>query len=46
MTQRPDDHRKKWDRAHYERLAQDRLRSNNREDEEDDESKGLLPVDL
>lgn len=26
MTQRPDDHRKKWDRAHYERLAQDRAR--------------------
>lgn len=26
-SQRPDDHRKKWDRAHYERLAQDRARS-------------------
>lgn len=40
MSQRPDDHRKKWDRAHYERLAQDRLRSKNREDDDDDDLKG------
>lgn len=34
MTQRPDDHRRKWDRAEYQRLAQDRLRDQAQGDEE------------
>lgn len=44
MSLRPDDHRRKWDRAQYERLAQDRLRAKGRtEDElEDDDSKGII----
>ncbi|XP_059615119.1 zinc finger matrin-type protein 2 [Phlebotomus argentipes] len=42
MSMRPDDHRRKWDRAEYERLAQDRLRSKKTEgrkghDDEDEE---------
>lgn len=32
-SQRPDDHRKKWDRSHYERLAQDRARGKSDEAE-------------
>lgn len=39
MTQRPDDHRKKWDRAHYERLAQDRARG--KQEDEEPEAKEL-----
>lgn len=39
MSQRPDDHRKKWDRAHYERLAQDRARG--KQDDEEPEAKEL-----
>uniref|UniRef100_A0A1B0GJN4 U1-type domain-containing protein n=1 Tax=Lutzomyia longipalpis TaxID=7200 RepID=A0A1B0GJN4_LUTLO len=42
MSMRPDDHRRKWDRAEYERLAQERLRSKkipkgHDEDDDDDD---------
>lgn len=36
MAQRPDDHRRKWDRSEYERLAQDRIRSTKEDDKEED----------
>lgn len=36
MTQRPDDHRRKWDRSEYERLAQDRIRSAKVDDKEEE----------
>lgn len=36
MTQRPDDHRRKWDRAQYERIAQDRIRSVKTDDKDDE----------
>lgn len=46
---RPDDHRRKWDRSEYQKLALDRLRSekdkkktieSDSDDEGDDDSKG------
>ncbi|XP_055371799.1 zinc finger matrin-type protein 2 [Condylostylus longicornis] len=33
MSMRPDDHRRKWDRAEYQRLAQDRIKTIQKEDE-------------
>lgn len=36
MSQRPDDHRRKWDRSQYERLAQDRIRGQKGEKEDED----------
>lgn len=36
MSLRPDDHRRKWDREEYERLAQERLKG----EEEDEEESG------
>lgn len=36
MSQRPDDHRRKWDREEYERLAAERLKG----EEEDEEESG------
>lgn len=36
MTQRPDDHRRKWDRNQYERLAQDRMRGPGNEAKDDE----------
>lgn len=42
MTQRPDDHRKKWDRAHYERLAQDRARGKHEDEEPEAKELQLL----
>ncbi|XP_055702166.1 zinc finger matrin-type protein 2 isoform X1 [Phlebotomus papatasi] len=49
MSMRPDDHRRKWDRAEYERLAQERLRSKktpkgHEADDDDDETKVDLDV--
>lgn len=38
MSMRPDDHRRKWDRADYERQAQDRIRSLKKEQEADDDA--------
>ncbi|KAB0794469.1 hypothetical protein PPYR_11308 [Photinus pyralis] len=41
MTMRPDDHRRKWDRAEYERLAEERKREEReREDDEENRKKG------
>lgn len=34
---RPDDHRRKWDRAQYERIAQDRIRAKNQDEDATDE---------
>lgn len=42
MSTRPDDHRRKWDREEYEKLAEDRKREE-REKEEDDEKKKKGP---
>lgn len=39
---RPDDHRRKWDRAEYERLAEERKREEREQFEEEDE-KGKRP---
>ncbi len=36
MSLRPDDHRRKWDRSTYERLAQDRIRGQKAEKEDED----------
>ncbi|KAG4071486.1 hypothetical protein HA402_011640 [Bradysia odoriphaga] len=36
MSLRPDDHRRKWDRSQYERLAQDRIRGQKAEKEDED----------
>ncbi|GJQ84072.1 hypothetical protein Trydic_g10530 [Trypoxylus dichotomus] len=42
MSARPDDHRRKWDREEYEKLAEERRREE-REQEEDDEKKKKGP---
>lgn len=39
---RPDDHRRKWDRAQYERLAQDRLTKNQKTDTDDEGNKIII----
>lgn len=36
MSLRPDDHRRKWDRSQYERIAQDRLTKNQKPDPDDE----------
>lgn len=41
MSLRPDDHRRKWDRSQYERQAQDRIRGQKAE-KEDEEGKDLF----
>lgn len=41
MSLRPDDHRRKWNREQYERLAQDRIRGQKAEKEEDDGKSNL-----
>lgn len=38
MSMRPDDHRRKWDRTQYERLAQDRVKSISKDDDKSDEA--------
>lgn len=38
MSLRPDDHRRKWDRSQYERIAQDRIKSLKKDDKESDEA--------
>lgn len=35
---RPDDHRRKWDRGQYERLAQDRIKSISKDEDKSDEA--------
>lgn len=37
MSLRPDDHRRKWDRSQYERIAQDRIKSLKKDDKDTDE---------
>lgn len=46
MSMRPDDHRRKWDRAEYERLAEERKREEREklEEEEDGKKKKLKPI--
>lgn len=39
MTMRPDDHRRKWDRAEYERIAEERKREEREQLEEEEEKK-------
>lgn len=39
MSLRPDDHRRKWDRTQYERLALDRIRGEKVEKEDEDGKK-------
>jgi len=34
-SSRPDDHRRKWDREEYEKLAADRIRSEKHDEKED-----------
>lgn len=43
MSMRPDDHRRKWDREEYERLAQERKREETKQ-EDDDETKRKKPI--
>lgn len=38
MSLRPDDHRRKWDRNQYERIAQDRIKGLSKEDDKSDEA--------
>lgn len=44
MTTRPDDHRRKWDREEYERLAEERKREEKEALEDDDKKKKGPPV--
>lgn len=45
MSMRPDDHRRKWDRAEYERLAEERKREEREQyEEEDEKGKRTKPV--
>ncbi|XP_065174159.1 zinc finger matrin-type protein 2 [Atheta coriaria] len=44
MSQRPDDHRRKWDRAEYEKLAEDRKRDERESKEEEESGKKGPPV--
>lgn len=45
MTMRPDDHRRKWDREEYERLAEERKREEREQyEEEEDKKKKIKPV--
>ncbi|XP_017771259.1 PREDICTED: zinc finger matrin-type protein 2-like [Nicrophorus vespilloides] len=44
MSTRPDDHRRKWDREEYERLAEDRKREEKEEKDEDEKKKKGPPV--
>lgn len=44
MSARPDDHRRKWDREEYERLAEDRKREEKEEKDEDEKKKKGPPV--
>lgn len=39
MSMRPDDHRRKWDREEYEKLAQERQKEENKSEEEDDKKR-------
>lgn len=41
MSMRPDDHRRKWDREEYERLAAERLKG---EEEDDESNKKTVPT--
>lgn len=41
---RPDDHRRKWDREEYEKLAEDRKREEREKEEEDDKKKKGPPI--
>lgn len=44
MTTRPDDHRRKWDREEYEKLAEDRKREEKEAIEDDDKKKKGPPI--
>ncbi|XP_018321150.1 zinc finger matrin-type protein 2 [Agrilus planipennis] len=44
MSMRPDDHRRKWDRAEYEKLAEERKREEKEKEEEEDKKKKGPPV--
>ncbi|XP_030768278.1 zinc finger matrin-type protein 2 [Sitophilus oryzae] len=44
MSMRPDDHRRKWDREEYEKLAEERKRSEKEQKEEAEKSKKGPPV--
>lgn len=44
MSARPDDHRRKWDREEYERLAEERRREEREQDEEEEKKKKGPPV--
>lgn len=44
MSMRPDDHRRKWDRDEYERLAEERKKEEREQLEEADSKKRLKPV--
>lgn len=44
MSMRPDDHRRKWDREEYERLAEERKREEKEALEDDDKKKKGPPV--
>lgn len=44
MSTRPDDHRRKWDREEYEKLAEDRKREEKEALEDDDKKKKGPPV--
>lgn len=44
MSLRPDDHRRKWDREEYERLAEERKKEERDREEEDDKRKKGPPI--
>ncbi|KAF2905085.1 hypothetical protein ILUMI_01069 [Ignelater luminosus] len=44
MSTRPDDHRRKWDREEYERLAEERKRGEKEREEEEENKKKGPPV--
>lgn len=44
MSTRPDDHRRKWDREEYERLAEERKRAEVEREEEQSSSKKGPPI--
>lgn len=44
MAMRPDDHRRKWDREEYERLAEERKREEKERDDDEENKKKGPPV--
>lgn len=43
-TMRPDDHRRKWDKGEYQKKAQERLLSQTKGNEKNDEGMNVVPT--